>query len=63
MKSLEKIFGITLLVLSYSALVMSAYLAYTRSYSAEDLGVIIVFCVPLVMAVLLSLNILVGKFK
>lgn len=63
MKTLEKIFGLTLLVLSYSALVMCAFLAYTRDYSAENLGVIIVFCVPLVMAVLLSLNILVSKFK
>lgn len=63
MKSLEKIFGLVLLVLSYSALVMSAYLVYTRDYDAQDLGVIIVFCVPLVMAVLLSLNILTSKIK
>jgi uncharacterized membrane protein len=63
MKALEKIFGLTLLVLSYSALVMSAYLVYTRTHSAEDLGVILVFCVPLVMAVLLSLNILTSKTK
>jgi uncharacterized membrane protein len=63
MKALEKIFGLTLLVLSYSALVMSAYLVYTRHYDAQDLGVIIVFCVPLLMAVLLSFTILTSKSK
>jgi hypothetical protein len=43
------------------ALAMSIYLVNTREYSVDNLGVIIVFNIPIVASILLSGSILLNK--
>jgi len=58
MTSLQKFFSLLLLTLSTAVLAMSIYLVDSREYSVDNLGVIIVFNIPVVMSIILSLSLL-----
>ena len=58
MNLLQKVFTTTLLVESIAVLSTTAHLVATRNYRTDNLILIGVFCVPVVIAMVLSASLL-----